>query len=97
MRRTTTVLSILAASLLLSAAPGYAAEADKVNEELRRDECLLVSMNCANEVDSIQQRIERLHNEIARGTEVYTMDELNTLHRKLNETIRQLEVLTMGG
>jgi len=61
-----------------------------------KDECLLVAWNCAQSVDSIQQRIERLSNEIAKGTAVYTKDELNTLKRKLEEINKDLETITEG-
>jgi len=96
MKRIATVLSIVATSVLLSAGSVLSAESGMGKEEAR-DECLLVSMNCAGEVDSIHQRIERLNKEIAKGTDVYTQDELRTLNMKLHDTLKQLEVLTMGG
>jgi len=96
MKRIVTVLSIVATSVLLSAAAVISAESATGNEGTK-DECLLVSMNCAGEVDSIHQRIERLNNEIAKGTAVYTQDELRTLNMKLDDAVKQLEVLTLGG
>lgn len=96
MKRMITVLSIVATAVLLSATTLMSAESGMGKEE-SRDECLLVSLNCAGEVDSIHQRIERLNKEIAKGTAVYTQDELRTLNLKLNETLKQLEVLTLGG
>jgi len=50
-----------------------------------KDECLLVAMNCKDNVDSVQQRIDKLQNEIGKGTAVYTADELRILNRKLDE------------
>ncbi|HZV81517.1 MAG TPA: hypothetical protein VFF53_05035, partial [Geobacteraceae bacterium] len=70
MKRIVTVLSIVATSVLLSAASVISAETGMVNEG--KDECLLVAANCADNVDSIQQRIERLNKEIAKGSAVYT-------------------------
>ncbi|HZV82628.1 MAG TPA: hypothetical protein VFF53_10735, partial [Geobacteraceae bacterium] len=70
------------------------AETGMVNEG--KDECLLVAANCADNVDSIQQRIERLNKEIAKGSAVYTQDELSKLNMKLEDTLKQLEGLTTG-
>ena len=50
-----------------------------------KDECLLVAKNCVDNVDSVQQRIDKLQKEIGRGTDVYTNDELKILNRKLEE------------
>jgi hypothetical protein len=62
--------------------------------ELRqKDMCLLAAMNCANETDTFQQRIERLQHEIQKGTDVYTPDELNILNRQLLDKKRELHDL----
>jgi hypothetical protein len=95
-------LSLATLALLISAVPVLAAEGamDKMPEQGRqagRDECLLVSLNCANQVDSIQQRIDRIKGEISRGTDVYTNDELRMLNRKLDEATKTLEDETIGG
>ena len=82
MRRMTSMLTILAAAVLLSGSTLMAEDAVYDNDA-GKDECLLLAMNCAQSVDSIQMRIERLNNEIAKGTDVYTRDELNVLKRKL--------------
>jgi hypothetical protein len=47
-----------------------------------KDECLLVAKNCSS--DSIQTRIERIENEIKRGTDVYTRDELREMERQID-------------
>ena len=65
--------------------------------EGKKDECLLVAMNCANQVDSIQQRIVRIHNEINRGMDVYTKDELKTLNDRLEDANMTLEELVVSG
>lgn len=95
MRRMTTMLTILAASFLLSGSTLMAAEADLANDA-QKNECLLVSMNCAQSVDSIQMRIERLNNEISKGTDVYSIDELNLLKGKLEEINKQLDTIISG-
>jgi len=95
MRRITSILTVLVAALLLNGSTIMAAEQEYGNTE-QKDECLLVSWNCAQNVDSIQQRIERFNNEIAKGTAVYTEDELNILKRKLEELNKEIETLTTG-
>jgi hypothetical protein len=95
MKRIATVLSIVATSLFLSAAAVISAENGMGNEK-GKDVCLLVSMKCADNVDTIQQRIERLNKEIAKGTDVYTRDELRNLNIKLENAVRDLEALTTG-
>ena len=94
MRRLTSLLTILAASVLLSGSTLMAADTEYGNQN--KDECLLVSMNCAQSVDSFQMRIEKLNKEIAKGTDVYTREELNILKRKLDEVSKDLEALTTG-
>ena len=81
MRRLTSLLTILAASVLLSGSTLMAADTEYGNEygNQNKDECLLVSMNCAQSVDSIQMRIEKLNKEIAKGTDVYTREELEDI------------------
>jgi hypothetical protein len=96
MRRLTTVLTVLAASVLLTGSTLMAADNEEYGKDQGKDECLLVAVNCAQSVDSIQMRIERLGNEIAKGTAVYTVDELNILKRKLEEINKDLETLTTG-
>src|ERR1700681_1709687 len=102
MRRIIKRLSLLAAALMMLAVPALADE-DATDDMLgqgqqdEKNECLLVSMNCANQVDSIQQRIDRIKGEIERGSDVYTNDELRILNRQFEETIKNLEELNMGG
>jgi anti-sigma28 factor (negative regulator of flagellin synthesis) len=86
MKRTSGILAIIATTALLSAANIIGAEIS-IDNSSQKDECLLLAMNCAGEVDSINQRIERLNNEIAKGTAVYTVDELKLLRNKLDEAV----------
>lgn len=95
MRRIATVLSAVAASLLISAGGVISAESG-MGGEGKKDVCLLVAMNCKDNVDSIQQRIERLNKEIAKGNAVYSKEELRNLNIKLDNAVRQLEVITTG-
>ena len=95
-------LTLLAAALMLLAVPVLADEGamDKALEEGQQEgknECLLVAINCPGQVDTIQQRIDRIKGEIARGSDVYTNDELRKLNGRLDEAIKNLEELSTGG
>lgn len=96
MRRLLTILGIVATSILLTSGQVLAADAT-YKDEIKRDECLLVSKNCTDNVDSIQQRIDKLNKEIIKGTDVYTKDELENLKGKLRDTERELEFMEYGG
>lgn len=50
-----------------------------------KDECLLASKNCLNEVDSLQKRIKKLNTEIKKGKKIYSAEELKKLNGKLQE------------
>jgi len=107
----TSLLSILTLATMLVALPVFSGEGtkgasgeygygtqNKSNEQQdKKDECLLLAKNCANETDTIQQKIERLHNEILKGSDVYTPDELNTLNRQLSDEYKNYYDLTKGG
>lgn len=95
-------LSLLAAALIILAVPALADEGsmDKMLEHGQqgdKNECLLVAVNCGNQVDTIQQRIDRIKGEISRGIDVYTNDELKRLNRQLDEAEKTLDGLTVGG
>lgn len=92
MRRILSVLTIVAASTFISAATLIGAE-DPFGKAGQKDACLLMASNCATNVDSINQRIERLNKEIAKGTDVYTVDELRILREKLDDAVRTLDGL----
>jgi len=69
--------------------------AEMTKEE--KDQCLLVSKNCANQVDSLQQRIRKLNNEINKGERVYSAEELKQLEQKLKEADEILKNLEKPG
>jgi hypothetical protein len=48
-----------------------------------KNECLLVAKNCINNSSSVQERIDDLKNEISRGLNIYTPDELKLLEDQL--------------
>jgi hypothetical protein len=92
----------VAAALLILAVPVLAEEGsmDRTydqGQQPEKNECLLVAMNCGNQADTIQQRIDRIKGEISRGSDVYTADELRTLNRELNEATKTLDEMSFGG
>ncbi len=100
MRRVTATISMVAASLLISALPTLAVESTMGSGEVltpQKDECLLVARNCRDEVFSIQQKIDALSHEIGKGTSVYTRDELRILNKKLNDAYEDFSNMNLGG
>lgn len=95
MKRLASTVTIMATAVLLTGVPLLADE-NTMGDVNQKNECLLISKNCSDSVDSIQQRIERLNKEIGKGTAVYTRDELGTLNRKLDEATRMLETILSG-
>ena len=100
MKAVTRTLIAVAAALMIAAVPVSAVE-DEIGQQeqvIDRDECLLVAINCPSATDSIQERIQRIQDEINRGTDVYSNDELRILNNKLDEAKRFLEFeMTNGG
>ena len=83
---------LTAVTLLFSAAPGFSQMT-----QAEKDECLLASQNCMNQVDDIQKRVKKLNGEIKKGTKVYTPEELKKLQDKLTETQQVLKDLEKPG
>jgi uncharacterized protein YlxW (UPF0749 family) len=79
MRKIAVVL--MAAFMMSASVPVMAAEMSKAE----KNECLLQSKSCVNEVDSLQQKIHKLNKEIKKGTKVYSPEELQKLNAKLKE------------
>jgi len=74
------VIIMLAAFITSASVPAFA-------EDMKssKDECLLASKGCKDEVDSIQTKIKKLQTEINKGTKVYSADEIKKLDAKLKE------------
>jgi len=82
-------IPVMAAALMVFSLPALAAEGtmgQESNTGAQKDECLLVAKNCG--VDSISARVERIEREIAKGSSVYTDQELNKLKRELIDAYR---------
>jgi TolA-binding protein len=93
MTRISGMISVLAVAMFFTAAPARGddytgTDTDQQSQTMQqgqKDECLLVAMNCPDSyrADTVDQRIDRLQKEIAKGTDVYTAQELKTLHEQL--------------
>ena len=93
-----TSMICLSAALLLSGMPVWAAESAHVQSGVsqgpgRKDECLLILKNCEMQAESLQQSIQRLTKEIAKGEKVYNADELKKLQKMLNDANQTLDLL----
>ena len=88
-----------AAALVLALAVGtYAEEKATGGEKIDKDVCLLYSQDCANQVESIQKKVQKLRTEIDKGARVYTPEELRALNQKLRDTERLIdEILYRNG
>jgi hypothetical protein len=104
MKRIASKIAVVVAATLISALPALAAEgmmgADQ--QQGQRDECLLLAKNCVNssdpiQSDSIQRRIERISNEISKGTAVYSNEELGRLKSQLRDANELMERLNSEG
>jgi predicted nuclease with TOPRIM domain len=101
MRCITKRIALMAAALMIVVVPVLADEGSFDNKfqgrQPEKNECLLVARNCPDQVDTIQQRIDRIKGEISRGTDVYSNDELRRLNMKLDEAVKTLEEMSVGG
>ncbi len=78
---------VLMAAMMFASVPTFAADSNA------KDECLLASKQCMTDVDSLQQRIKKLNNEVKKGKKVYSADELKKLDEKLKEASDLLKKL----
>ena len=85
-------LMLTAAFMMSAVAPVYA----EMTKE-QKNECLLESKNCANEVDSINKKVRQLQKEIKKGKKVYSDEELKKLNAKLKEAEDLLDAMLKGG
>ncbi len=91
MKRIITLISVTVTSVLFSVMTIIAADKSSPSFEKyesllsshTKNECLLVAKNCATDTSTVQQRVNDLRNEIAKGLKVYTPTELNILKEQL--------------
>ena len=75
---------------------GVAFAEDKPMTSEQKDECLLISKDCRNASLTIQEKIKKLQDEIAKGEKVYTPAELKKLEDKLKEAENLLDNILSG-
>ncbi len=99
-----TLVILMATSLFAAAAPVLAEDAhqhgasSQAQNEQYAKECDMLLKNCAQEVDSIQERITKLKDAISnKGADKYTVEELKILNKKLKEANETMRALTKPG
>jgi len=102
MKRVLCLLILLVTNLLISARYLPAEESGLSDygvkdQKLYNRECLLVAINCGNDFISLDQKIDMLRREIAKGRAVYTEDELRILRDQLNNAKKTLEYFRNEG
>jgi hypothetical protein len=91
MKRIVMLISVMAVSMSFSAITILAADNSPMSFEKYvsllsshvKNECLLVAKNCATKSSTVQERVNDLRNEIAKGFKAYTPTELNILKEQL--------------
>ena len=96
-----TMMVLMAAALIAGSVPAMAAQpgaatTQEMDEQCRK-ECDLLVRNCGNEVDSIQQRIQKLKVAVKNNSGAYTRDQLKKLQDKLAEAQKTLNDIESGG
>jgi len=87
------LIAVLTAFALSATSMAFAAD---VNNS-QKDECLLASKGCKDQVDSIQQRIKKINTEIKKGKKVYSAEDLKKLQQKLKEANDILDTMDKPG
>lgn len=95
MKRLSVITVVAIAALLLQPVGGRAGEEDETEPQenaAQKDLCLLYLSQCGTTVQSLQDKITRLQEEIAKGKKVYTPQELRLLKQRLEEANRRLDL-----
>jgi hypothetical protein len=90
MGRTMPVILVLMVGIAALVLPVFSGDDDNAKN---RDECLLITTQCGTSAQSIQDKIDRIKREIAKGTTVYTPEELRALKQALDEVNKTLDFL----
>lgn len=97
MKNSSILFMTLVCSLLLNVVPVYADEASSVEQyeqqAQEKNECMLWAIKCGNSIISIQDKIQLLKEEIAKGKSAYTPEEIDRLKKKLEEANKTLDFL----
>ncbi len=87
------LIAVLPAFALPATTAAFAADVNRAE----KNECLLATKGCKDQVDSIQQRIKKLNTEIKKGKKVYSAEDLKKLQQKLKEADDILKDLEKPG
>lgn len=97
MKKTSLFFMIIVISLLSIIVPVYADETTtgepSEQQTQQKNECILLAIKCGNSIISIQDKIQLLKEEIAKGRTVYSVEDLNNLKKKLDEVSKTLDFL----
>ena len=103
MRRLINKIALLAAALMIMVVPVLADDLSAVpsrepeTQQSGKDQCLIVAMNCGDRAMSVQNRIDKIQNEMNKGAGVYSAEELGILQRRLDDANRELIEDNEGG
>lgn len=95
-KRVFLLFSVVAVTLLFTSGSVYSDETGATESSVQRqqkDECLLLAIKCGTSIVSIQDKIEKLKDEIAKGKTAYTAEELNKLKKQLEDVSKTLDYL----
>ncbi len=89
-KRLTLLTLVLSVGVLVHSTPLFSETDDTAKQ---KNECLLIARDCGSAAQWIQDKIEKLQEEIEKGTRVYRPEELEALKQKLDETDKILDFL----
>lgn len=95
------LIILMAASLFAASVPAMAMEHGEAKTQQQKEQCQkdcdMLMKNCLHEVDSIQQRIQKLQQAVRNDGNTYTRDQLNKLKLDLENAQKTLTNLERGG
>jgi hypothetical protein len=97
MKKSSIIFTTIVILLLSISMHVYADETTSVEtyqqQSQEKNECILLAIKCGNSILSIQDKIQLLREEIAKGKSAYTPEEIERLKRKLEEASKTLDYL----
>lgn len=85
------ILSVVGHAALILAEDARPKDNTEADSPGRKGECMLIAINCGNDYRALDQKIESLRKEIAKGSDVYSDDELRMLGRQLDNARKTRE------
>jgi hypothetical protein len=97
MKTILTAVIIAVFSLISIEPPACADDTPTINpteqQTQQKDECMLAAKHCGLSIMSLQDKIEKLKEDIEKGKAVYTPEELDILKQKLDDVNKTLDFL----